>query len=1086
MEKNNKFKIVIPSYNNKKWVESNIASIINQTYTNYDVLYINDASTDDTSTVVQNIINDYKLDNWTLLNWENNKQRGFNVNPNEDHIINFMDSKDDILMFVDGDDWLYDENVLEKLNNYYNKYDPWMTYGGMYTHPSGKLAYPQNTHYSNEVHEKNLYRQDIWRASHLRSFRWFLYNKIQRKDLIWSKTKEYYYNAEDLAVSFFCMEMCPKEKIGVVNFPTYVYNENPEIVARGLERQNKDIENPQGQESEIRSKKPYEQLTPTKYNVVPILGGGLGNMMFQLASTIGIIKEKNHNLICDFTHTGTLHTHPNLYKDTIFKKIKQSTNQHINQFKKVSIDNWRYRDVILPKQDIKLWGYFQSYKYFDKIKKEIVELFSPNQQDIKYIQEKYKTGKDVVSLHVRRGNYLDLSDYHHNLQLEYYLNAINYFPSKTFLICSDDIEWCKKNFKGKKFQFIESEKDYIDLYAMSLCEHNIISNSTFSWWSAYLNKNPNKTVIYPDKWFGPKSPQEYKTIDLFPDEWVCLSEDLPLMEVNLVDEAFKHLENKSGKYSQVHRKIPKYITYVRDKQNYDGVTLVTDNMVNTDFAKSIVSTHKIAWLLECRNINPISYNTFEEWKDNYDFVLTHDSELLKNYPDITKLCNFGGTWIKNNNYGLYNKTKGFSMIYSHKNQTEGHRLRHQIASLFNEGIDLLGNGTPSPLTCKEEGLVDYQYSIIIENVKLNDYFTEKLIDCLMVGTIPIYWGCPNISNYFDTNSILTFSNIEELNDIILSINDNTYDSKLPSIKHNLEEAKNYCITEDFMYKNILNPLYKKWWGNTDSSIINIPLSTTPPKWQSSTPPPLTQLRDLGEEGFGNYIKNNNFSKLVKNKKIAYVCPSPHLKGKKLGKLIDSYDLVVRVNQAYEMPESDWEDYGSRTDIVMNCLNHYKRNAINENLKFSNSLKHIVCPMVSVGEVEIIKDFMSNLDVDWHNISDKYIFKCFNEIGTTANTGLMGIITLLNYNIEELFITGMTFFNMNKFGKVYSDTYHDAASLAGNFTPNKEKEPPLNQLRMDIHHQQPQIDYFRKIVNQYYGKVLTLDDYLVNEFVNKKL
>ena len=63
------------------------------------------------------------------------------------------------------------------------------------------------------------------------------------------ETGEYYYNAEDLAVSFFCLEMCPKEKIGVLNFPTYTYNEDPEIVQRGLERQDKDIENPEGQEA---------------------------------------------------------------------------------------------------------------------------------------------------------------------------------------------------------------------------------------------------------------------------------------------------------------------------------------------------------------------------------------------------------------------------------------------------------------------------------------------------------------------------------------------------------------------------------------------------------------------------------------------------------------------------------------------------------------------------------------------------------------------------------------------------------------------------------------------------------------------
>jgi hypothetical protein len=183
-----------------------------------------------------------------------------------------------------------------------------------------------------------------------------------------------------------------------------------------------------------------------------------------------------------------------------------------------------------------------------------------------------------------------------------------------------------------------------------------------------------------------------------------------------------------------------------------------------------------------------------------------------------------------------------------------------------------------------------------------------------------------------------------------------------------------------------------------------------------------------------------------------------------------------------MPESDWEDYGSRTDIVINCLNEHKRAAISENIEFANSLKHIIGAMVSGHETSIIQEFMSKLTVDWHNISDDYILKCFNEIGTTANTGLMGIIALLNYNIKELFVTGMTFYNMNTFGEIYNDTYQEAAEEAGNFKVNKDKIPNFNDLRMDIHHQQPQIDYFKKIVKKYYNSKLTLDNYLTSAFI----
>lgn len=258
MEKYNKFKIVIPSYNNQEWIEPNIASIINQTYSNYEVLYINDDSTDNTLLTVKRIIREYDLNNkWTVVTNEINQKRGYNVSPFNKNIIEFMDSDDDILVFVDGDDWLVDDKVLENLNNYYNKHQSWMTYGGMYCYPSGDIANPQNTPYSNEVHAHNLYRKDHWRASHLRSFKWHLYKQINEKDMLYSKTGKYYFHAEDLATSFPCLEMCPQHKIGVVDFPTYMFNATPSNRKRGVQRE---ADAGEALESEIRHQKPYKTL----------------------------------------------------------------------------------------------------------------------------------------------------------------------------------------------------------------------------------------------------------------------------------------------------------------------------------------------------------------------------------------------------------------------------------------------------------------------------------------------------------------------------------------------------------------------------------------------------------------------------------------------------------------------------------------------------------------------------------------------------------------------------------------------------------------------------------------------------------
>jgi glycosyltransferase involved in cell wall biosynthesis len=253
--KRNKFKIIIPSYNNESWIEPNLASIINQTYTNYEVLYIDDASTDETYSQVSQIVGD--LPNWKIIRNESNMRRGYNVSPQNSNVVDFITDDEDVVVFIDGDDWLYDDNVLENLNKYYNDNDPWMTYGKFICYPSSNLGYPQNTHYPEAVHEDNMYRRDTWRASHLRTFKWHLYKQIKKEDQIYSKTGEYYFHAEDLATSFPCLEMSPENKIGVVDFITYVFNETPSNRERGVARE---AEAGTALEDEIRSKKPYNKL----------------------------------------------------------------------------------------------------------------------------------------------------------------------------------------------------------------------------------------------------------------------------------------------------------------------------------------------------------------------------------------------------------------------------------------------------------------------------------------------------------------------------------------------------------------------------------------------------------------------------------------------------------------------------------------------------------------------------------------------------------------------------------------------------------------------------------------------------------
>ena len=794
MDQQNRFKIVIPSYNNENWWEPNIASILNQTYTNYEVLYIDDCSTDNTYKLVNDIVKD--LPNWKVVSNPTNMRRGYNLSPYNPLILDFIQDDEDILLFVDGDDWLYDEHVLEKINILYNQYDYWMTYGKFICYPTGTPGNPQNSPYPDIVHDTNSYRKDLWRASHLRTFKWHLYKQIKKEDLTFSQTGEFYFHAEDLATSFPCLEMCPKHKIGVVDFYTYVYNVSEEARNRV---ENDTTREPLGykhevniRETEIRSKTPYSVLNTQDYIVTSIMAGGLGNMMFQVAAAYSEARRKGYTFLLNPNHSGTLHKAPLEYKDSIFKNIplpQDSLNVTV-----VKEQSFGYNVLPFQQDNILLDGYFQSYKYFEEYQQEIRELFSH-----KVTSQYNPSGK--VSLHVRRGNYVNLSAYHHNLNIEYYLNAINYFKGYEFLIFSDDIEWCKQTFTGEKFTFVEDTSDVEDLYLMSQCQHNIIANSTFSWWGAFLNSNPNKTVVYPNKWFGPSN-WKLKTWDMFPPEWVCLTEESPQLTVNLFDNSFGHLTTPNGRYSSVHEKISSKIEYVRGQDNYEGITLFTDQFLTPN---NIKSRYKIGWLLETREINPTSYTQFESYMNSFDFVLTHDKELLSKYPEKTKFTIFGGTWIKTNNYGLHSKNKSISMIYSNKTLLKGHRLRHEIANTV-QGIDLYGKGTTRPIKYKEEALLDYRYSIVIENSKTDNYFTEKLIDCLLVGTIPIYWGCPNIDQFFDTEGMILINSLEDLQEVLGNLNESYYISKLDHINNNFIKAQKYAITEDWMYDNIFKNL----------------------------------------------------------------------------------------------------------------------------------------------------------------------------------------------------------------------------------------------------------------------------------------
>lgn len=185
---------------------------------------------------------------------------------------------------------------------------------------------------------------------------------------------------------------------------------------------------------------------------------------------------------------------------------------------------FHYREIPYEK-DLSLNGYWQSERYFADCKDYIREMFEPSDEVIANLRSKYSNVIDAdntCSIHVRRGDYLKHPNHHPVVSLMYCMKALKKMPKGTkFIVFSDDIQWCKENFMGDMFSFPEPQEDIYDFYLMSMCKNNIIANSSFSWWAAWLNKNPNKIVVAPSRWFG-DAYAHYDLSDLIPEGWIKL------------------------------------------------------------------------------------------------------------------------------------------------------------------------------------------------------------------------------------------------------------------------------------------------------------------------------------------------------------------------------------------------------------------------------------------------------------------------------------------------------------------------------------------------------------------------------------
>lgn len=255
--------------------------------------------------------------------------------------------------------------------------------------------------------------------------------------------------------------------------------------------------------------------------------GGLGNQLFQYARGLQLSHIEKKDVVFDisfFNNTRKDTPRPFLLDKFNIDKTYTYTNRPVSFFQ-------RYIKKITQKIT-GAYEYYQSEKYFRGVKNEIYRQYTlqdPLSQAAQDIASHITTAQTSVSIHIRRGDYVQdqkTHAYHGVCGLEYYKQAIDHIQKHTnspitFFIYSDDITWVRHNLAVTDAVYVSNPSiaDYEELILMSMCQHNIIANSTFSWWAAYLNQHAEKIVIAPKQWTAKKSSSE---LDILPPTWIQL------------------------------------------------------------------------------------------------------------------------------------------------------------------------------------------------------------------------------------------------------------------------------------------------------------------------------------------------------------------------------------------------------------------------------------------------------------------------------------------------------------------------------------------------------------------------------------
>lgn len=265
-----------------------------------------------------------------------------------------------------------------------------------------------------------------------------------------------------------------------------------------------------------------------------------------------------------------------------------------------------------------------------------------------------------------------------------------------------------------------------------------------------------------------------------------------MVKINIRDKNF------GGEPSSCHNGKNKFVEWEFGNIKVSKSCFITD-MCLPDVFKSKNINRKIAWVLEPRAIHPHVYDWIEKNNKHFDFVLTFDKYLVEKGENYLYYP-YGSCWI--NNYIEKEKDKKISIIASSKKFTKGHMLRHEIIEKFKNDIDVFGGGY-FPIENKEEGLSSYKFSITVENSIQRGYWSEKIVDCFATKTIPIYWGDNTVCDYFNSEGMIFFKDLSDLEKIIKEIKENgdsIYLSKQNAIIENFKNVDKFRIAEDWIFE----------------------------------------------------------------------------------------------------------------------------------------------------------------------------------------------------------------------------------------------------------------------------------------------